>query len=344
MNLVKNLFRLSMLLLLATAVMVLVTPSLTLNSMLYPVRVDSTFLAQEEINYEMMLEKGKADSGKVFLYSPAGLRLRYMDISHKTPDSTRLSGWLTIDTTRQKAPLLLIIPDIHQGAIQYISSMKQFTDRGFHVCVMDMRAQGRSEGTVYHPGYAATDVISLIHELKTLPFIDKAAILGVGTGAGIAVAAVSISPFIVDALVLQNPPTALDELIMKNSLNEWGWIIGPLLPSIVRAYEQQTGIKTGDMNFGKLLSEMSIPQMYVAANHSSNRVVNETTAMYRSSGYFRKRLLIDKSTFQVPPGLENSKAYYDKISAFINSSLPGKFRRAKARKLAQVNEIRNFGH
>lgn len=325
-----------MLVILGSAVMVMITPSLTLNSMLYPPRIDSSYWAQTELVYALQLEKGMADSGKIFLFTPGEAGLKFDDVVHVTADGTIIRGWLSKDTTRTKAPLLMIIPDIGHGAIQYLPAMLKFTGRGFHVLLMDMRGQGRSEGSLYHPGYAAGDVISLLTEIKRSPEIDRAAILGIGTGAGIAIASVTLAPFIVDVLVLQNPSVSLGSRIRQQSIDEWGWMINPLLPAIVRSYEYKTGINTSDFDYRKMVSVMSIPQMYVAASYQTNRVHNQTIALYRASDYYRKRLFIERESHGLEPGIPNGKQYYDKISAFINSSFPGNYKRSRTRKLAEV--------
>lgn len=333
----KNFFRLTMLSILATAVMVMVTPVLTLNSLLYPVKIDSAYVAQEEKVYRDQLAKGKADSGLYFFYSPEELHLNFSPIEFITSDSILLRGWITFDTLSKTAPLLLMIPDIREGAIRYLLTMQQFTERGFHVCVMDMRGQGRSEGGPYHFGQSAEDVIDLINELKKRPDVNRAAILGVGTGAGIALDAIHSSPFMADAMVLQNPITSLNKLIQRQSLNDWGWWIRLFMPSIIRTYEQKTGINTAQFNFVSQIKTMSIPQMYVAANHFTNQTADETVNLYHHSTYYRKRLLIDRESWQKPAGQGNSKAYFDRISAFINSSLPTPIKRTRFRKLVWMN-------
>jgi len=325
-----------MLLIFGSAVMVMITPSLTLNSMLYPPRVDSAYWAQAEILYSVQLSKNQADSGKVFMFSPGDGGLKFDPVSHTTADGTIIRGWISYDTTEATAPLLLILTDISNGAIQFLPSMVNFTKRGFHVLLMDMRGQGRSDGKLYHPGYAAGDIISLLQEIKKSPLIDQAAILGIGTGAGIALATVTLAPFIVDALVLQNPPASLAGRIRQQSIDEWGWIINPFLPAIVRAYEYKTGINTSDFDYSKMISRMSIPQMYVAASYRTIREHNQTIALYRASDYFRKRLYIERESMGLEPGVLNSKEYYDKISAFINSSFPGNYKRSRTGKLAEV--------
>lgn len=329
----KNFFRLTMLSILATAVMVMVTPALTLNSLLYPVKIDSAYVAQEEMVYQEQLAKGKADSGLYYFFSPEELDLKSNPVHFYTSDSTLLRGWISFDTKKNIAPLLLIIPDVGQGAIQYLLLMQQFTERGFHVCVIDMRGQGLSGGSPYHFGKSALDVIALIDDLKRQPEVGRAAILGIGTGAGIALCALSASPFVADALVLQNPVTSLNKLIQRQSATEWGWWIHLFMPSLIRAYEQKTGINTSEFNFASIIERMSIPQMYVAANHFTNLTAEETVLLYHQSTFYRKRLYIDRDSWQKPAGQGNSKAYFDRISAFINSSLPTPIKRTRFRKL-----------
>lgn len=313
--------------------MVMVTPVLTLNSLLYPVKIDSAYVAQEEMVYQERFAQGKADSGLLFFYSPEDLNLNSSTIEFFTSDSILLRGWITFDTLSKTAPMLLIIPDIREGAIRYLLSMQQFTQRGFHVCVMDMRGQGRSEGGPYHFEQSAVDIIDLLNELKKRPDVNKAAILGVGTGAGIALSAIRTSPFVADALVLQNPITSLNKLIQRQSLSDWGWWVRLFMPSIIRTYEQKTGINIEQFNFASLIETMSIPQMYVAANHFTNQTAEETVTLYHNSTYYRKRLYIDRDSWQKPAGQGNSKAYFDRISAFINSSLPTQIKRTRFRKL-----------
>ena len=322
-----------MFIILMNGVLVMVTPTLTLNSMLYPSRIDSVFLSQQQLYYEIALEKGKADSGRTFIYSPSQLRVHYLEMTYTLPGDLVLRGWMAMDSTRALSPLLLIIPDISEGAINYISTMKHFNERGFNVCIMDMRGQGRSDGQLYNPGLAAEDVIALVSELKKMPFIDKVAILGIRSGAGIAIKAASLSPFTADVIVLQNPPVSLSKMVKQQAVREWGDLIKFFIPSIIRSYSQKTGLNLDDFNYEMLIGELTIPQMTVVANYTSKLTVDEALEIYKASTYFRKRFFTDKESFKKPAGVDNSKQYFDKISAFINSSLPGKRQKTRFRKL-----------
>ncbi|MBK8413916.1 MAG: alpha/beta hydrolase [Bacteroidetes bacterium] len=104
------------------------------------------------------------------------------------PDSIKLRGWMAIDTTKMISPLLLIIPDMLEGAIDYIPAMQEFSARGFNVGVINLRGQGNSDGEYYLPGQKSIDdLIRIIPELRALPYVNHVAILGSGSGAGIAI-------------------------------------------------------------------------------------------------------------------------------------------------------------
>ncbi|MDQ3050666.1 MAG: alpha/beta hydrolase [Bacteroidota bacterium] len=331
---VKNIFRSFIVLLLATIAMVIITPVLSFNELLYPVRIDSAYLSQQQILHEkQMREKGK-DSLGIFIYSPKQLNIHYMNISYTLSDSVKLRGWMAIDTLRMQAPLLLIIPDINEGAINYIPAMKQFCDRGFNVCVVNMRGQGDSEGIFYHPGnVSANDVKQLLLDLQKMPFIQHVALMGSGTGAGIAMKLVSDTA-IAKVVILQNPPSSLSHYFKDKAIERWGTYIIPILPALIRSYEDQTGLLVKDYNYKEMITEINIPQMMVAANFMHKKVMDETLEVYHASTWYKKRLYIDAKSYQQRTGTENSKIYYDKLAAFISSSLPPKSKKTRFRRLA----------
>ena len=320
---------------LAAAILVVMTPVLTVNKLLYPLKIDSSLVSQQQIAYEKGIQSGLSDSEAVFLYSPSQLNLNYVDVNYSLSDSVILRGWLVRDTLRRQSPLLLIIPDISEGAINYLPVMKQFSDRGFNVCVINMRGQGNSEGFYYDFTFqAAKDIIEIVSEIKKLPFVDYVAILGNSTGAAIALKAVSDSSSIADVLILQNPPKTLAQYFNQQAVKEWGNFIVPVLPAMQRCYEQQTGINFGDYDYLKMVQNLFVPHMMVASNFFSKKIVKETVAVYHASNYYRKQLFIDNASFGKATGFENSKKYYDRISAFINSSLSSKTKKTRFRKLA----------
>jgi len=331
---VKNIFRFFILLNLATIALVIITPVLSFNDLLYPVRIDSAYLSQQHIAFEKLPHEIQSDSQAVFLYSPEQLDIHSMDINYTLRDSVRLKGWMAIDTLHMKGPLLLIIPDITEGAISYIPAMKQFCDRGFNVCVVNLRGQGDSEGRFYTPGAtSARDVKQLIIDLKKMPFIEHVAILGVGTGAGV-VMKLMADTAIADVILLQNPPVSLSGYFRDKARSIWGDFVLPILPALIRSYEDKTGLSVSAYDYSKMIKKINVPQMLVTANFMDKKSVDETLTIYHASTYYKKRLYIDAESFRKPTGQENGKMYYDKLSSFIFSSLPTKSKNPRFRRLA----------
>jgi pimeloyl-ACP methyl ester carboxylesterase len=331
---VKNIFRFFIVLNLATIALVIITPVLSFNEMLYPVRIDSAWLNQQQHLYEIQSHKEHPDSLNVFIYSPQQLKIQHMNINYSLRDSVKLRGWMAIDTLHMKAPLLLILPDITEGAISYITAMKQFCDRGFNVCVVNLRGQGESEGNYYTPGAtSARDVRQLILDLKKMPFIENVALMGVGTGAGVAMKLMADTAM-AEVLILQNPPVRLSDYFRDKARSRWGDFILPILPALIRAYEDKTGLSVSAYDYTKMIRKINVPQMMVTANFQDKKNVDETLTIYHASNYYKKRLYIDADSFLKPTGQENGKVYYDKISAFIRSSLPSKTKNPRFRKLA----------
>jgi hypothetical protein len=83
-----------------------------------------------------------------------------------------------------------------------------------------------------------------------------------------------------------------------------------------------------------MIRKINVPQMMVTANFPEKKNVDETLEIYHASTYYKKRLYIDADSFRKPTGQENNKAYYDKISSFISSSLPSKSKKTRFRRLA----------
>lgn len=331
---VKNIFRFSVFLIFLSSVFVLITPLFSVNSLVYPPRIDSVFVSEQQYLFESKMKAMGADSVQVFIYDPSQLNINYIDIDLPMADSIHLRGWMAIDTTRIISPLLLIIPDISEGAIDYIPALKEFSSRGFNVCAMDLRGQGMSDGEKYLPGETSVnDLAYLIKQLRTMPFINHVAVLGSGTGAGIAISLLNDSTH-ADVLILQNPVTTFNYFFAQTGSTFFSSIPEVFSPAIQRSYEKQTGINIAELNYEKIISELLIPQMFVTANFQSGDRIRQTLLMYDASTYFRKRLYVDTETFLKRPGFSNSKEYFDKISAFINSSLPYKSKKVTRKKLA----------
>jgi hypothetical protein len=259
----KNIFRLTILLQFLAIALVVITPVISVNKLLYPTRIDSAFVNMQQLQFQKMKEATKSDTSAIFLYSPSQLQINFTELEFPMPDSIKLRGWMAIDTTKMISPLLLIIPDMLEGAIDYIPAMQEFSARGFNVGVINLRGQGNSDGEYYLPGQKSVDdLIRIIPELRALPYVNHVAILGSGSGAGIAVSILSDTS-IADVLILQNPVTNFERFFKSHAQSEWPVSIPFLLPAIIRSYEKQTGIWVSDYKYDKMIENLMLPQMFV---------------------------------------------------------------------------------
>jgi len=330
----KNIFRLSVLLILTAAVLSLVAPMFNLSGILYPVRIDSVYVSQQQLNTQKYISGGGIDSGRVFLYSPAQLRVNYIDLELPMRDSVILHGWLAIDTVHLQSPLLIIIPDLTESSIHYIPAMKEMCDRGFNVAVINLRGQGNSDGEMYNPGpVSAGDVREIIKQLRQLNFVTNVAVWGNRTGAAVAAQALTDSTE-ADVLILQNAFISFRRYFRQYASTAWGELVTSILPALVRDYRKSTGIDIDSIDMRKLVNRIQIPTLHLAANFYTKRVVEETIAVFRDSENPKKALYINIDSFQMEHGLGNTKEFYDKIAAFISSSFPAKTRKSRFKKLA----------
>jgi alpha/beta superfamily hydrolase len=333
----KNIFRLSVLLILAAAVLTLVAPMFNLTGLLYPVRIDSVYVSQQQLKTQKFVSGGGIDSGRVFLYSPAQLRVNYIDLELTMRDSVILHGWLAIDTVHLQSPLLLIIPDLTESSIHYIPAMKEMCDRGFNVAVINLRGQGNSQGEMYNPGpLSAMDVREIIKQLKQLNFVTNVAIWGNRTGAAVAAQALADSTE-ADVFILQNSFISFRRYFRQYASHKWSGLVTSILPALERDYRESTGVDIDSIDMRKLVNRIQIPTLHLAANFYTRKVVEETIAVFKDSENPKKSLYINIESFQLEHGLANTKEFYDKIAAFISSSFPAKTKKSRFKKLATVD-------
>lgn len=294
--------------------LVLVTPVFTVNSFLYPIRVDSAMVAQQ-----LLTARDQAISPQPL--HPNQLRLDYETLYFKRDGQPGLYGWISYDTTNTVAPMIVIVPDIEEGRINYLMDMAEWNARGFHVCVMDMRGQGQSEGTFYDPGKRSSkDLVSLCNQLESLKRVDYVTCMGIGTGAGICLSATEDTSFKAAALILQNPSTSLEHLLQRKAMVGWGGLLYPLLPVLKRSYERTTGIDFHEHRYAQIIGRCNIPYLIVGAGSISKTGVQEIIRLSEADGNSRKRVYWEIQGRDFKPFHQYSKKYYDHLAGFIVSS------------------------
>lgn len=308
-------------------VMVLITPLISVNSLRYPMRIDSLYVAQM---------KNAGDSSFFGRPThPKQVGVPYHRLTFGRAGEPVLHGWMLLDSSQESAPMICIIPDIHESKLCYIQDMIEYQMRGFHVCVVDLRGQGDSEGESYDLGQqSAIDLTALIQRLSSMEAVDYVACVGVGTGAGICIKAAQDTSFKAAALVLQNAPESLEKLFTKNVTAEWGSVIYPFMPIVKRSYERASQLDFHQHRYAKIMSNMHLPLMSVAAGYVTESMMEGIHAVHEASPYTRKKMIFE--TQPIPQGLFHSysRKYFDQICGFIISSRQLPVFKSRRKKLA----------
>ncbi|MGR6087339.1 MAG: serine aminopeptidase domain-containing protein [Arcticibacter sp.] len=308
-------------------VLVLITPLVTVNSLLYPLRIDSTYVMQM---------RNSGDSAFIRQpINPEELGLPYQKIIFSRSGQPELRGWISFDSTRYNAPLLCIVPDISESKICYLNDVLEYQSRGFHVCLIDMRGQGESDGEYYDPGMnSAMDLAGIVQRLDTMQQVEFVALLGVGTGAGICIKATDDTSLKASALVLQNTPQSLEKLFQKTILHGWGGVLLPFLPVIKRSYERKTGLDFHEHRYAEIFKNCHLPYLSVAAGFVTKTSMAGIKSVHESGNYAHKKLFIELYPKQDNPFHHYSRKYYDQICGHIKASRQSPVFKSRRKKLA----------
>jgi hypothetical protein len=322
-----NAFRWSMTFLVFHMFLVLMTPVFTVNSFLYPIRIDSAMVAQQLLPLNDSIPRPQP-------IHPKQLQLDYEAIYFKRENQPGLKGWISYDTSKKTAPLMIIVPDINEGKISYLIDMAEWNARGFHACVIDMRGQGESEGLFYDPGKnSAADLVSMSHKLLSLERVEYFACMGVGTGAGICLLATTDTSFRPLSLVLQNPPESLEQQFQRSALKGWGGLLFPLLPVLKRSYERTTGNDFHQNDYEEIISNCHIPYLIVGAGRVSKAEATDINTLQKASGNSGKRTFWELQEHDNEPFHSFSKKYYDHLSGFVVLSRQSPVYKTRKKKL-----------
>ena len=320
-------FRWAMLFIAFHILLVVVTPLISVNSLLYPLRIDSTYVAQMQ----------NAGDSSFFGQPthPKQIGINYHRITFGRTGEPVLQGWMLFDSSKVTAPMICIIPDISESKVCYVQDMMEFHARGFHVCVIDMRGQGDSEGDYYDPGHqSAFDLTALTQRLESLEQVEYVACLGIGTGAGICIKATEDTSFSAAALILQNTPESLEKLFHKTMTNEWGPLIYTFMPIVQRSYERSVQLDFHKHRYARIMAKTNLPFLSVAAGFVTESMLDDIRAVHEAGPFAKKKMFFEVQPD--PPGLFHtySRKYYDQICGFIISSRQSPVFKSRIKKLA----------
>src|SRR5690349_16984160 len=138
-------------LLILIAVFILLVPSLVIPDLLEPQRIDSTYLEFQRQQAFQEQPSNFASIDSTIFFNPGDLHMEFSNMDVMTPDSLLLRGWY-ISSGDSNANTFLLLHDWNESKIMKLNFAKQLHDRGFNVCLFDLRAHGNSGGSIFTPG------------------------------------------------------------------------------------------------------------------------------------------------------------------------------------------------
>lgn len=310
------------------------TSFFSVSELLYPVRIDSAYVKQNSQQYLAEWSGYDTTTLPQPLFMPDQLNLVYTPFDVYTQDSILLKGWYFNNPPNPVNITLLIIHDINESKINYISHARQFWERGIRVLLMDMRAHGNSGGEKFYLGMQSPfDVLSILDTVYNLPETDNVVLFGKGIGAGIALEAAALDHR-QQSLVLQSPYDKLENYVKNYAANKWGLLNYILYPISSRNLQRQIGVKITDVQLTERIKELVNPLMIILG--TDDKLINpqQSKKVYVASPTLDKQIMIVKDAGHDNIDLVEGESYFNKISIFMVRSFPKQPKKSRFKKLA----------
>ena len=304
-----------------------------ITELVYPVKIDSAYVmaTQRDLN-QPKSGSDSLDPG-LFLFKPEQLDMAYEDFIIKTKDSLLLKGWYFLPRHDESGICLLIIHDISESKITYLEAARAFTERGFRVCCVDMRACGTSQGSYFTMGaISSSDISIILDSLYSKPETRNIAVMGVGTGAAIALQAATYDQRPI-AWVIQNSFVSLTAYFSRYARHKWGLLGNWFFPYMKKELDRQMGFNSDSLNLQKIIASVTKPTLFVARAKERIEDLKDTHLLFEISPAEKKEFVFFREQTTRDSSNEQQKAYFDKISAFISTSVPKKEKRTKFKRL-----------
>jgi pimeloyl-ACP methyl ester carboxylesterase len=311
----------------------LFSPFVNISELAYPRRIDSTYVKLSE---KQILKELGDDSSKVkpdFYYLPSQLGLSYKSFTVHTCDSVDLKAWFISTKENPDAATLIILHDINESKISLLASAKQFIDRGFNVCLVDMRAHGESTGLFYTLGNAESKDITLVID-SIYPWLSNKnmAVMGIGLGANTALMAAHADKRI-KCIIAQSPTDSLLDYVKRFAYNKWSIGYYPLFGMMKRQLENIIGNRLENINMAALSDCMDTPTMFIVG------AADEITPAADSRKVFDECIASNKEYWPVKRATHyniidlTGENYFNRISVFLVKAMPKKLKKSRFRKL-----------
>ena len=304
---------------------VMLAPSLLTCDLIFPDRIDSTYVAFHEEQY-----LGIEDS---LLFNPSDVGLQYDDIVVKSNEGFKLRGWF-IHAADSPAHTLMIIHDVNESRILYLDYLKQFHDRGFNVAIFDLRAHGSSGGREFTPGLPAVDDVKQeINAVLKLNVTRHLVLMGIGVGAAIALQSAVYDDHIA-GLVLQSPFNNYTTYLDHYSTTKWGFMKNVWYPVLKRRTSELLHYPLKELDLTEIAKYISVPSLFIIAAVDKKVASSETLQVFYASATEKKELFLVRNTEQESISEAGGEAYFNRIAAYLNFNLPKETKTTRYKKLA----------
>lgn len=326
------------LLLICVLVMSITVPFIVMPDILYPEQVDSLYVRNQQIKFQQG-DSSDVEKNSVFLYNPGSLNLAYENIEARALDSAILKAWY-IPSDNEQNFIVLVLHDLNESRISCISLAKALQSRNLDVCLMDLRAHGSSGGSEFSPGpMAVNDVRVIIDKLFQEYYVEQLAIMGIGTGAAIAVQTAVLDDR-VSAIVLQSPFRALDKYVERRYRGKWG-ILNPVYSFITnKRLKKQLGYSPEKLNLRDICEYVFIPTLVIAGSNDTEIPYLESQSVVQASGSDMKNFITIKDAKHDEIEEKGGATYYDAISFFLHKAVPAEVERVR-KKIAENDKSGN---
>ncbi|MEO8088464.1 MAG: alpha/beta hydrolase, partial [Bacteroidota bacterium] len=199
---------------------------------------------------------------------------------------------------------------------------KQMHDRGFNVCLVDLRAHGNSEGTFFSPGIVTvSDVKSMLDSLLAYPNVNHVAIFGSGISAGITLEN-ALFDGRADAIVLQCPFNSFSETVKEYAYMKWGFTSFIFLPILQRKLEKMMLMPLKNLHLANFSRLVETPTLVIGAWDDKFYSSIDAYSVFDSSAAEKKDIFLVKKSTHETIEVVGGDQYYNRIAEFISKVLP----------------------
>lgn len=313
------------------AVFLYVVTLVGVNEIYTPVRVDSTYVKALQDEFLQATDNKLNGISPHFYYKPSDVGVKYSEITIQSIDSVKIHSWY-IPAKEKGTPVVLVLHDLNQSRISLLPLSKQLYDRGFSVCIPDLRAHGSSEGEKATFGFIEKyDIVNLLDTLEKIEPKRNIVLFGLGMGSAIAIQTSYIDQR-PKALILQSPFDKFSKFVKIYADRKWGFLNDFLFPLIRRELERNIEFAIREIDLVKAASQTNIPTLVIAGTIDKEIPFMQSKAVFDSTAALKKEFWLLSGTGHYEIEQNAGKKYYDKISLFIINSMEKKVKKTKYKK------------